>query len=234
MILSASGITFGYPKEDGLLFENLSFSIQGPGFYSLFGLSGAGKSTLGKILAGILKPSRGFVKKDPTSGHVLYSHSEERFPNWESVHQHLQKTSFKDNQHLLEKFKKIGLESVDLNTRFKDLSQGQKNRVNIARYLTQNFDCLIIDEALSNVDEPTREKILQFIKKEFSNRTILYISHHVIEVARFSKQIFIIKRPTNSPIKKLFQIEGLDETPCCPYPQATIKEKGIEVLEIAT
>ena len=53
------------------------------------------------------------------------------------------------------------------------------------RYLLQDFDVLIMDESLANVDELTREKIILKIKALFPERCFLYISHNVAEVARF-------------------------------------------------
>ena len=51
--------------------------------------------------------------------------------------------------------------------RYSQLSMGQCNRVNLLRYLLQDFSMLIMDESLANVDEPTRQAILYTIKTTF-------------------------------------------------------------------
>ena len=72
-----------------------------------------------------------------------------------------------------------------ITSRFDQLSMGQQNRVNLIRYLLQDCDLLIMDESLANVDERTREKIILAIKAMFPERYFIYISHNVMEVAKF-------------------------------------------------
>jgi ABC-type nitrate/sulfonate/bicarbonate transport system ATPase subunit len=78
-----------------------------------------------------------------------------------------------------------------IDSRFGKLSMGQQNRVNLIRYLLQDCDLLIMDESLANVDELTREKIILSIKEMFPQRYFIYISHNVMEVARFSDDILV-------------------------------------------
>ena len=55
-----------------------------------------------------------------------------------------------------------------MKSRFAQLSLGQQNRTNLTRYLLQDFDLLIMDESLANVDELTKEKIILKIKDHVS------------------------------------------------------------------
>jgi len=59
------------------------------------------------------------------------------------------------------------------------LSGGQKQRIAISRALLVNPKILILDDALSSVDTDTEERILQGLSGEFSNRTVLLISHRI-------------------------------------------------------
>jgi len=210
MALGISDITFRYPGEPSPIFDGLTFEIKEPGFYSLFGLSGAGKSTLAKILAGLLRPEKG-VCPPPGAHRILYSHNEERLPIWVDCITHLNSVVAEENKLALEEFIKIALQGVNLAVRFDELSLGQKNRVNLARYIAQDFDCLIMDEALSNVDEPTREAILLFLKQHFQTKTFLYVSHNVMEVVRFSKKIYCLTHPRESLTVKIKEVNGLDD-----------------------
>jgi multiple sugar transport system ATP-binding protein len=97
-----------------------------------------------------------------------------------------------------------------MSNRFRELSMGQKNRINLLRYLLQDFDMLICDEVLANVDEPTRNHILGTIKKLFPSRTFLYISHNATEVARFSKNILVLPVTTGRGHRDLRTLPGLD------------------------
>jgi ABC-type nitrate/sulfonate/bicarbonate transport system ATPase subunit len=85
---------------------------------------------------------------------------------------------------------------------------GQQNRTNLVRYLLQDFDVLIMDESLANVDELTREKIILKIKTLFPERCFLYISHNVAEVARFCRQILVLRGVSKAP--QVVSVQGTD------------------------
>jgi len=93
-------------------------------------------------------------------------------------------------------------------SRFSQLSLGQQNRINLIRYLLQDFDLLIMDESLANVDEVTRENIILTIKANFPDRYFLYISHNVVEVSRFCRDIVVFRRPGKVP--QTMVVRGLD------------------------
>jgi ABC-type nitrate/sulfonate/bicarbonate transport system ATPase subunit len=76
---------------------------------------------------------------------------------------------------------------------------GQQNRVNLIRYLLQDCDLLIMDESLANVDELTREKIIFAIKAMFPDRYFIYISHNVMEVAKFCESILVFRSSGKTP-----------------------------------
>ncbi len=84
-------------------------------------------------------------------------------------------------------------------SRFSQLSLGQQNRINLIRYLLQDFDLLIMDESLANVDELTREKIILTIKATFPDRYFLYISHNVVEVSKFCREIVVFRGARKRP-----------------------------------
>jgi ABC-type nitrate/sulfonate/bicarbonate transport system ATPase subunit len=86
-----------------------------------------------------------------------------------------------------------------IDSRFDQLSMGQQNRVNLIRYLLQDCDLLIMDESLANVDELTREKIILAIKAMFPQRYFIYISHNVMEVAKFCDSILVFRGRGKTP-----------------------------------
>jgi ABC-type Mn2+/Zn2+ transport system ATPase subunit len=86
-----------------------------------------------------------------------------------------------------------------LNFRFMQLSLGQQNRINLVRYLVQDFNLLIMDESLANVDERTRETILFKMKDIFAEKYFLYISHNVVEVSKFCKEIIVFRNAYKEP-----------------------------------
>ena len=151
MGIQLKNISFQYPRTEAPVFHNLSFHLPESGFHALFGPSGVGKSTLAQILSTPAHPHKGDVLGQPM-GRILYSYNLERLPGWASVGEHFQAVTPGSHQHkvsdLVEAF---GLERC-LDSRFSQLSLGQQNRTNLTRYLLQDFDLLVMDESLANVD----------------------------------------------------------------------------------
>jgi ABC-type multidrug transport system ATPase subunit len=86
-----------------------------------------------------------------------------------------------------------------IGSRFNRLSMGERNRVNLIRYLLQDCDLLIMDESLANVDELTRERIILAIKTIFPKRYFIYISHNVMEVSKFCDSILVFRSSDKTP-----------------------------------
>ncbi len=198
MKLHCQDITLSYAEAETPVFAHLSFAIEGPGFHALFGPSGVGKTTLARLLIGQIQPAAGRILSAPGRRH-LYTYNLERLPGWSSVGHHLDKVTPPARRPTRDDLvAQFGLENV-LGQRFAQLSMGQKNRINLVRYLVQDFDMLIMDESLANVDEPTRERILLKIKALFPQRFFLYISHNVVEVARFCRQVLVLRGAHRQP-----------------------------------
>ncbi len=198
MSFAVKHLAVKYGVADRFVFQDLSFRLHDPGFHALFGPSGVGKTTLAKVITGDLTAASGEIASNGLST-FLYSYNLERLPDWSSVGSHLEKVSPTGRRERREALvDSFGL-SECLRKRFSLLSLGQQNRVNLLRYLLQDFDLLIMDESLGNVDEPTRERILFSIKEMFPTSYFLYISHNMVEVARFCRCIVVFRGPGRMP-----------------------------------
>ncbi|UCD86718.1 MAG: ATP-binding cassette domain-containing protein [Desulfobacterales bacterium] len=207
MLLECQNITFQYPNTDTYVFRDLTCQVSGPGFHALFGQSGVGKTTLAKMMAREMNGFSGEIAAEQMK-HVLYSYNLESLPGWYSVGDHLAEVTPQPNKGAIDDLiASFGLQAC-LGSRFAQLSLGQQNRMNLARYLLQDFDLLIMDESLANVDEVTREQIIMKIKEMFPQKSFLYISHNVMEVSKFCKQILVIRGPHKSP--QAVSISGQD------------------------
>ena len=198
MLLECKDISYKYPGSNTGVFKDMNYRISGPGFHALFGPSGVGKTTLAKMMTGNITDFQGEISKSDIRK-VLYTYNLERIPGWSTVEEHLTATTPANNAVNIEGLvNTFGMEAY-LNSRFSQLSLGQQNRTNLARYLLQEFDLLVMDESLANVDEITKENIILTMKATFPERCFLYISHNVVEVAKFCKQILVLRGHHKSP-----------------------------------
>jgi len=184
-------------------------------------------------MAGLLQPDSGqVIKKDLSKG--LFSYNTERLPAWVTVEEHLKSVLPKGNDKLLEYLiTNFGVMPI-MEHKFPKLSMGQKNRVNLIRYLVQDFDLLIADEVMANVDEPSRKKILSIIKKTFPDRTFIYISHNAHEVVLFSKAIFVFPQAGQTAISGLTVVDGLDLDTATGREDENLQGKVLDILRASS
>lgn len=226
-MIACHNITFRYPGSETSLFEGLDLKIDAPGFHALFGPSGVGKTTLAKIISGDITASAGQVSIE-TPLPCLYTFNRERLPGWSPVGRHLEKTTPSGRETLRDALiDGFGLATL-MGLRFSQLSMGQCNRVNLLRYLLQDFGILIMDESLANVDEPTRQDILYQIKARFPETVFLYISHNVVEVARFCDHIIVCRGAHQSPQVQL--IRGQDHRADRPLDKDAMERAMLEIM----
>ena len=230
MVVACDNITFKYPGTSVTLFQELSLTLSAPGFHALFGPSGVGKTSLARILTGEYQAESGEVQASPDA-RLLYSYNLERLPGWAAVSTHLDKITPANGDELkTDLIETFGLRGC-LPSRFPNLSLGQQNRVNLLRYLLQNFAVLIMDESLANVDERTREKIILRIKTIFPQQYFLYISHNVIEVAKYCDAIHVLRSAAKAP--QVVTVQGMDYRGEESFDRGRLEMVMLEVMNAA-
>jgi ABC-type multidrug transport system ATPase subunit len=225
-MIELQNVSYRYPHGGGYVLKDAVFQIPRNGFHGIFGPSGVGKTTLSKILSGDIQAFTGEIICH-ASLHIYYSCNTERIPGWSSVENHLQEITPASNQSRIHELIKVfGLQSC-MQSRFAQLSLGQKNRVNLVRYLLQDFDALIMDESLANVDEATREKIILKIKDLFPHQCFLYISHNLVEVTKFCRLIFVLRSSQKEP--QIISLAGQDHRTDSPSDPQQLEAGMLEI-----
>lgn len=209
--ITLENITFGYSPLDPPLFENFNLHIKAGEHIALVGPTGSGKSTLAKILCGILPPWQGVVRYD---GKPLESLSQQQLKNtlgWVDQDIFLFNRSIRDNLTLwddripLEQLveatkdaciydeimnKKEGFDTL-LNEGGANLSEGQRQRLEIARAFLLKPNILILDEATSALDSITEHQIFHHVSER--NVTCVLVAHRLSTVKKCNRIIVLDK-----------------------------------------
>lgn len=205
-------IEFSY-NEDKKVINNLSLEINKGDFIGIIGLSGAGKTTLADIIMGLLPPQSGEIYVDSTKltneNFSKFRHIIGYVPQQINV---LDK-SFKENVAWGIPDNEINEEGVikalkaaklyDFVSQFKDgidakpligsngLSQGQKQRLSIARALYRDPEVLIFDEATSSLDVQVESEITDMLSSLSNSKTIIAIAHRLSTLKACNKLVYL-------------------------------------------
>ena len=162
--------------------KDVSFNVERGGSLGLIGLNGSGKSTILKIIAGVMKPTKGTVKVNGSIAPLIelsagfdmnLTARENVFLNGALLgHTREEMYSFYDDIVEFSELDKF------MDTPVKNFSSGMTARLGFSIATAGNSDILIVDEALAVGDFRFREKCLRRISKmREKNTTVLYVSH---------------------------------------------------------
>jgi len=153
----------------------------------LLGPNGSGKTTLMKLAAGLLQPTSGEIlvagqKVGPaTKALVSYLPDQTYLPA--SMNSLKAIEMFKDfypdfdAAKAMEMIKRLG---IDPNMRFKALSKGNKEKIQLILVMSRNARLFVLDEPIGGVDPATRDFILQTIVSNHQAGSSVLISTHLV------------------------------------------------------
>ena len=190
-------VTFSYPdSHSGVLFNSFSHNFLPGTMTVVAGATGIGKSTLVRLMLGLLKPQSGSILIYGSSSNSHCASKATRC-NFKYVPQGNTLLSGTILDNLLMADPKADRERIDaaLHIAAADfvhslpeglqticgesgsgLSEGQCQRIAIARALLQSGSVLLMDESTSSLDPATESLVLQNLRT-LSNHTIIFISH---------------------------------------------------------
>ena len=204
-VLEIENVSFNYEGGTNAV-ENLSLSIGKGEFVAIVGKNGSGKSTLGKLLNGLLLPSKGRVLvagKDTRFtavsdlakgvGYVFQNPDHQIFAEtvWEEVGfgaQNIGCTQEECDLRVRESLAAVGLdEGMSQNQDPFSLTKGERQRVAVASALATKPEVLIFDEPTTGLDAEETDKMMDMFRcLNGQGHTIIMITHTMRLVAEYA------------------------------------------------
>lgn len=218
-------LTFRYDRET--LFESADLQIDKYDFVAIEGISGIGKSTLLKLLLGLYPGYAGRIYLETDGeGEILADRSTRRLFGYVPQGNYLFSGTIRENitlirpdatQEQIDEAIRIscaetfvrqlpqGLDTV-IGEKGAGLSEGQVQRLAIARMLLSGASVLLLDEATSALDEQTEEQLLRNLR-ELRAYTLVIVSHKKAALSICNKRVRIVDQ------KIICSEEGCEPSP---------------------
>ncbi len=200
--LRMESVTFRYDELSDNVLENITLEIPAGKVTAIVGMSGSGKTTIVKLLLGFYPPKKGEILAGGTNlknirpsdwrarcGAVMqdgFIFSDTIARNIAVGEEHI------DGQRLLNAVRVANIEEMidglplGFNTKIgqegKGISQGQRQRILIARAVYKNPDFLFFDEATNALDANNEKVIMENLQQFFKGRTVVVVAHRLSTV----------------------------------------------------
>jgi len=200
-VLQLQSVSFAHTGQSNEVLAGCSLTVEPGDALLLEGESGSGKSTLAHLIAGMRRPSTGFVLAGgldlPTLGEANWRRRVAIAPQFHE--NHILSASFSFNllmgrpyPHSTQDFQKAseicdelglgslldrmpsGMDQIIGETGWQ-LSQGERSRIFVARALLQNTDLVVLDESFATLDPENLQQCLACVRKRA--KTLMVIAH---------------------------------------------------------
>jgi len=178
MVIEVQGLEKEY--GDKVLFENLSFKLPPNGIVGVIGPNGAGKSTLFKLITGQEKPDAGSIRLGDTVKLAYVDQSRDALdPNktvWQSISGGLDVIKVGNRELVSRSYVgSFNFKGGDQQKKVGQLSGGERNRVHLAKTLTEGGNVILLDEPTNDLDIETLQN-LEDALEQFAGCAVV-ISH---------------------------------------------------------
>jgi ABC-type bacteriocin/lantibiotic exporter with double-glycine peptidase domain len=203
-------VTFAYAGKPPVL-RGVDLQIVPGERVALFGASGAGKSTLLQLIFGLREPGIGSVRIDGRSARECWRSADREVLGYAGAEPFLLHASVEENlrygnpaatrEELLRALALAeakafvaalpdGWDTV-IGGRGLALSDGQRQRLGLARLFLRNPQILVLDEAFSGLDLETETRVRANLWAAFADRTALVVSHRPVGLDEFERILFL-------------------------------------------
>lgn len=209
-VLRLEGVTVEY--ESGIALDDLSFELCHGERLAVLGPNGAGKSTLFKVIAGVLRPSRGLVEvagSEPGK-HICIAYVPQRSQvDWNFplrvmdvvMMGRVGRIGFfrfptdRDKEIVHRALKTVRLETY-ANRQIGQLSGGQQQRMFIARALAQEAELMLMDEPLTGLDLNAQQELFDILDALREQGVTVMVALHDMKTAaeRFDRIMLLNQR----------------------------------------
>lgn len=183
------------------VFQKVSLEVSAGSVVALVGASGAGKTTLLRLIAGLETPDagsisvRGKLVERPSSDRVVVFQDDTLLP-WRTVGDNVRIGLRPSSGMTVER----ALEMVRLPRSAerwpRELSGGERRRVEIARALSANPDVLLLDEPFASLDTVTRKHLHETLLEIWrtTQQTVILSTHDLHEAVAVADRIVVVSR----------------------------------------
>ena len=205
--LTGVSLVFGGDTEEQrvLALDSVDLTIPSGQFVAVVGPSGCGKTTILNMLAGVLKPTVGSVRRhgtvvDGPSKDIGYMLARSALAPWRTARKNVEfglelrgvgRAERRERAQAL--LDKVGLASFG--DKFpSQLSQGMRQRVAIARTLAIDPDLWLMDEPFGALDAQTRLLVqMEFLELwSGTGKTVIFVTHDLEEAVLLADRVIVI------------------------------------------
>ena len=207
--INFNDISFAYDRD--IILDNTSLKINKGDFIAIMGISGIGKSTLLKLLLGVFKVQSGNIELECFDEKIDVDNKTRKMFSYVPQGNFILSGTIRDNLTFIndcasdEEIQEAiriscsdsfinelpdGIETV-IGERGVGLSEGQLQRLAIARSLLSKAPVILLDEATSALDEETEKRFLTNLKM-LDNKTCVIVSHKKAALEICNKHVQII------------------------------------------
>jgi len=206
-------LSLGYNKTQAVL-KDVHLNVEENDLILVIGENGAGKSTLLKSICGLIKPLSGeiklkgerliewdrrllakelsYVSSNNSVNHLMtvkefIAFGRYPYSNWWA------KQKEEDIRIISEAITQCGLDHLQ-KQQINEISDGEKQKVFIARALAQKSDIFILDEPTTHLDIKNSKGIFKILKqqKQEQQKTIIFSSHQVEKALKIADKVWIV------------------------------------------